>query len=319
MDQPLISVILPIYNMELYLERCLDSVLNNTYRNLEIICIDDGSKDNSLEILRRYEATDSRIIVIAKENGGVSSARNAGLDRMTGEYVTFVDPDDFVHPQYIEHFVVAQHETGADLVIGGVLSVTENDFPIDMKAVKYDASQCWKADCVTVFKSHHLGAFCGARFIGKHLIKGIHFPIDHDYSEDTLFFAALWEQNPSINCWVINHQLYYYCIRVDSATNVVNCQTRLDALRLYYHKAAETPEFKRIWLPLGMTSSVRFVRHYNNFLHDSKSACLIAREMRAHLLSILFSPFFTAREKLFYTVKAFFPGLRSIKTILSGR
>ena len=319
MDQPLISVIIPVYNMELYLERCLDSVLNSTYQNLEIICIDDGSKDNSLEILRRYEAADPRIIVIAKENGGVSSARNAGLDRMTGDFVSFIDSDDFVHPQYFEQFVVAQHKTGADLVIGGVLPVSEDNLPIDMKPVKFDASQCWKADCVTVFKSHHLGAFCGARFIGEHLIKEIRFPLDYDYSEDTLFFVALWEQNTSINCWVLNDQLYYYYNRADSSTNVVSCQTRLDALRLYYLKAAETPEFKRIWLPLGMTSSVRFVKYYNNYLHDSKSACLIAREMRAHLPSILFSNFFTVREKLFYTVKAFFPGLRSIKTMLSGR
>ncbi len=319
MEEPLISVIIPVYNMELYLERCLDSIINNTYRNLEVICIDDGSKDNSLEILRRYEAADPRIIVIAKENGGVSSARNAGLDRMTGDFVTFIDSDDFVHPQYIERLAFAQHETGADLVIGGVLSVTDNDLPIDMKPVEYDASQCWKADCVTVFKTHHLGAFCWGRLIGKYLIKEIRFPLDYDYSEDTLFYAALWEQNANINCWIVNDQLYYYYNRANSATNVVSCQKRLDALRLYYLKAAETSELERIWLPFGMTSSMRFVKYYNNYLHDSKSARLIAREMRAHLLSILFSKFFTTREKLFYTVKAFFPGIRSIKTMLSGR
>ena len=87
MEEPLISVVIPVYNMEQYLARCLDSVLNNTYRNLEVLCVDDGSRDRSLEILREYEKRDSRIIVIAKENGGVSSARNAGLDRMTGELV----------------------------------------------------------------------------------------------------------------------------------------------------------------------------------------------------------------------------------------
>ena len=107
MDQSLISVIIPIYNMEQYLERCLDSVLNNTYRNLEIICVDDGSTDSSLEILRRWEEKDPRIVVITKENGGVSSARNAGLDRMAGDYVSFVVSDEFVHPQYFEALLFA--------------------------------------------------------------------------------------------------------------------------------------------------------------------------------------------------------------------
>ena len=98
MQTPLISVIIPVYNVEAYLPRCLDSVIQNTYRNLEIICVDDGSTDGSPEILRDYAQRDARITVITKENGGVSSARNAGLDRATGEFVAFIDSDDFVHP-----------------------------------------------------------------------------------------------------------------------------------------------------------------------------------------------------------------------------
>lgn len=90
-SEPLISVIIPVYNVELYLARCLDSVLNNAYRNLEILCIDDGSSDRSAEILRAYAEKDSRIVPIFKKNGGVSSARNAGLDRLASEYGTFID------------------------------------------------------------------------------------------------------------------------------------------------------------------------------------------------------------------------------------
>ena len=85
-----ISVIVPIYNAELYLDRCLKSIINNTYRNLEIICINDGSTDTSLNILESYKENDSRIIVISQENRGVSSARNKGLEIATGEYISFV-------------------------------------------------------------------------------------------------------------------------------------------------------------------------------------------------------------------------------------
>ena len=125
--EALISVIIPIYNMEAYLARCLDSVLNNTYRNLEVLCVDDGSKDASAEILRAYAEKDSRIVPIFKENGGVSSARNAGLDRMTGEYLTFVDPDDYVHPQYVELLYRALQESGTEVAICGIDKVEEEE------------------------------------------------------------------------------------------------------------------------------------------------------------------------------------------------
>ena len=133
--KPLISVILPIYNMELYLERCLDSILGSSYHNLEIICVDDGSKDGSLEILRRYEAADPRVIVIAKENGGVSSARNAGLDRMTGAFVSFIDPDDFIHPRYFELLFRTLTEANADISICGFRRVEDKDLPLAERVI----------------------------------------------------------------------------------------------------------------------------------------------------------------------------------------
>ena len=91
-----ISVIIPVYNVEKYLKRCLDSVINQTYKNLEIILVDDGSTDNSGKICDEYAKNDKRIIVIHKENGGVSVARNIGLDICTGDYVNFIDSDDWI-------------------------------------------------------------------------------------------------------------------------------------------------------------------------------------------------------------------------------
>ena len=100
--EPKISVIIPIYNTAAYLPRCLDSILQNTYRSLEIICVNDGSTDDSAVILERYAAADSRIIAVNQENAGVSAARNTGLDMATGDFIAFVDSDDWVHPQYFE-------------------------------------------------------------------------------------------------------------------------------------------------------------------------------------------------------------------------
>ena len=97
-----ISVIITIYNVEIYLERCLSSVINSTYENLEIICVNDGSTDHSIDILHKYKSIDERVIIIDKENRGLSSARNAGLDIATGEYISFIDSDDWVHSRFFE-------------------------------------------------------------------------------------------------------------------------------------------------------------------------------------------------------------------------
>ena len=94
--RPKVSVILPIYNVENYLSRCLESLMNQTLLDIEIIGVNDGSKDRSADILRQYMALDSRIQMIDKENGGTASARNAGLDAAAGEMIFFLDPDDYV-------------------------------------------------------------------------------------------------------------------------------------------------------------------------------------------------------------------------------
>lgn len=96
MSNPEYSIIIPVYNSEKCLKRCIDSILNQTFVNFELILIDDGSSDDSLNICKKYQSFDSRINVIHKDNGGVSSARNVGLDHSRGKYIVFVDSDDFV-------------------------------------------------------------------------------------------------------------------------------------------------------------------------------------------------------------------------------
>ena len=99
---PKVSIILPIYNVREYLAEALDSVINQTLRDLEIICVDDGSTDGSLDIIREYAAKDPRIVVITGPNGGYGKAMNKGLDRATGDYVGIVEPDDYVIPEMYE-------------------------------------------------------------------------------------------------------------------------------------------------------------------------------------------------------------------------
>lgn len=117
MKKPIISVIVPIYNVEPYLQRCVDSILRQTYKNLEVILVDDGSPDSCPYICDEYAERDKRVTVIHKKNGGLSSARNAALDRsLTGDYVTFVDSDDWIAPDTYEYCVGLIEKTGAEVV-----------------------------------------------------------------------------------------------------------------------------------------------------------------------------------------------------------
>ena len=106
LEQPLISIIVPVYKVEKYLKRCVDSILTQTYQNMEVILVDDGSPDNCGAICDRYKETDNRVVVIHKKNGGLSDARNAGLDIATGEYIMFIDSDDFVEIDMMESMMV---------------------------------------------------------------------------------------------------------------------------------------------------------------------------------------------------------------------
>lgn len=115
----MISVIVPVYNVEMYLDKCIKSITEQTYKDLEIILVDDGSTDHSLEICKKWASFDDRIIVLHKENGGVSSARNLGLDIASGEYVAFVDSDDWIEPNMYEEMLNNAIDNNADCVFCG--------------------------------------------------------------------------------------------------------------------------------------------------------------------------------------------------------
>lgn len=121
----LLSVIVPVYNVEKYLVKCVESILNQTYTELEIILVNDGSKDSSGSICDTLARKDSRIQVIHKENGGLSSARNMGIEAATGEYITFVDSDDWIEADGYEHLMDLMHRNQVNLVCGGNYNVDE--------------------------------------------------------------------------------------------------------------------------------------------------------------------------------------------------
>ena len=137
----LISVIIPVYNAENYLERCLNSVVNNSYKCLEIILVDDGSVDNSPQICDYYAKKDNRIKVIHKSNAGTAAARNDALNIAKGDYIAFCDNDDYISPYFYESMLKALEETGADVVVSEMTrneKYSFNKISTDKKAVLVD-------------------------------------------------------------------------------------------------------------------------------------------------------------------------------------
>ena len=134
MHTPKISVIVPVYNVQNYLRQCLDSIIGQSFSNFEMICINDGSTDDSPQILEQYAALDSRIRIISQPNRGLSAARNAGLAQATAEYIFFIDSDDYIEPDTLEKLFDTARRTGADLTCADFLPFPETE--ADQKETK---------------------------------------------------------------------------------------------------------------------------------------------------------------------------------------
>ena len=307
--EALISVIIPVYNMEAWLARCLDSVLNNTYRDLEILCVDDGSTDRSPEILRAYAEKDSRIVPVFQANGGVSSARNTGLDRMTGDFVTFVDSDDYVHPQYFELLLRALELSGAEVSIGGIertdgacdpssaarFSLSENDVRLlnlsDYNRAIRTTSYCW----CKLFRSTLIGDTC--------------FQKDVSFAEDTLFLLALWEKHPSVRFALFNHTVYYYYQgRGNSLANLGRDKGAVPFISYLAQQAADTGK-EAVYLEPAVRRGLYYRYYFTYLKKDRRHVRELGAILRRRIGQIWRSGLFSVKDKFFWTLFIFSPRL----------
>lgn len=226
-SQDIISVIVPVYKVEQYLDECLESIVNQTYHNLEIILVDDGSPDRCPQLCDEWAAKDNRIKVIHKPNGGLSDARNVGIEAAGGQYLTFVDSDDFIVPDALETLHTLLHKTDAEISCGGVYRYSDG-------SRKRIFNRCVKNNC-TVYSGldtlrHVLMWECDCSAWGKlyrrDAIKDLRF-INGRYNEDVMFLFALY---PEVSRVAYTCEPIYNYRAVDgSVTSVLNIRT-MDAL-----------------------------------------------------------------------------------------
>lgn len=225
-QKPNISIIVPIYNVEPYLRRCVDSLLNQTYGDFELILVDDGSPDHCGTICDEYAVSDTRVRVIHKPNGGLSDARNAGLEIARGEYIAFVDSDDWVAPDYLERLLTALTKTGADICECSVLYSDGADHGVRQA----DAADkcCDGAEALEfLIKDHIFRQHVWNKLYRRHVIADVIFPKGKTNEDEFWTYQVFGNARKVVR---IRNPLYYYFQRPGSIMGESYSLKRLDAL-----------------------------------------------------------------------------------------
>lgn len=213
-----ISVCIPFYNIESYVSRCLDSVLGNTYQNLEVICVNDGSSDGTSALLHTYEGKDPRVIVIDKKNGGIVSARNAAINVATGDFISFIDGDDWVHCQFFEVLMSVQEREKAGVVICGYERCTDIVHRADISREVVSVL----ADTTTLLNDAHARTHIWGRIYAKELVPKQMDSPNIVMGEDTAFNLLFLCKNDQRRVAIISERLYYYFQRENSVVHTVS-------------------------------------------------------------------------------------------------
>ena len=211
---PKVSVIIPVYNVEAYLRKCLDSVVNQTLKDIEIICVDDGSTDGSAAILEEYAAKDVRIKIIKQENAGVNVARKEGLKLATGEWITFCDADDWIEPDAIEKMVAAAQREDADCVCCGMLRDWRNGTSVFRPFDEMGPSDTYNAVVNKLFK--------------RNLLENLMMDESVSLGEDLMVSAQAMAKAKKIA--VLEKGFYHYCENSSLMTHVQNGRKRVENL-----------------------------------------------------------------------------------------
>lgn len=281
-----ISVIIPVYNAGNYLRECLDSVLGQTLQEIEIICVDDGSQDDSMGILEEYQKRDSRISILKQEHKGGGAARNLGLKRATGEYLSFLDADDFFESDMLETAYLRAVETWADIVVYGVKgyhqatgAITDEHSGLRIEYVPNQEIFNWKDMPKHVFNTFHNWPW-NKMFLRTFVEQNSLLFQEINRTNDLLFVnkALILAERIAI----IDRSLVFYRIQVSG-----NCQSSNDKYPLDFYKAFL--ELKKFLCERDIYCEVK-----QSYMNHAMDACV------ANLTSLEFGD---AYKKLFYALK----------------
>lgn len=270
---PQISVIMPVYNVEKYLKRCILSVLNQTFSNFELICVDDGANDSSYSILKDFENKDKRIKVIRQENQGLSEARNAGLKKACGEYVYFLDSDDAIQPQTFEICMYFATLHKADLVCFGFKKSDGQSFEgcdFDVEKIKAFESR-HPLDFLLAKGPFKISLNVWTKFYKHSLIKDMFFTKGIYYEDGPYSVEVLLCEPKTV---VLDAKLYLY---TQNMLSISNQKTTLKHIQDY---RAVIDKINFLSLKMAHKNDVEYIRRivFRRYVNNQYKCCLCARE-----------------------------------------
>lgn len=236
----MISVIVPVYKAEKYLHRCVDSILAQSYADFELLLIDDGSPDNSGLICDKYAAKDSRVRVLHKENGGVSSARQCGVDYAEGEYIIHADPDDWIEPTMLEELYYKAVEDSADMVICDYWEELNKE----CRRIVQTPYSFKKNDLLNDILCQRLHGSCCNKLISNSCYQKVKFPVGLNYSEDT--YAIMHIIAAGVKVSYLPRAFYHYCLDINPSSIMKGPKTNL------YHQGLDFIERIKVLCPVPL-------------------------------------------------------------------
>ena len=282
-----ISVIVPVYKVEKYIHKCVDSILAQTFSDFELILVDDGSPDNCGKICDEYSEKDDRVVVLHKENGGLSDARNAGLDWMfehsKSEWVSFVDSDDFVHPQMLEVLFSKAVETKNELIVCDFENFEENDIvkPSPVKDVVVTESVPEDFFCESSF----IETVTWAKLYHRNCFNSIRFPIGIIHEDSFVTYRIIFMQQKVVH---IEIALLYHLINPKGISNCDWTPKHLSAFEAYRQQISffEKNGYLRAKEKIVIHSANRMCKHIRelqNTVNNKKYSAVIRQLLRDHI------------------------------------
>ena len=317
MNKDLISIVVPIYNVEKYLKTCIDSIINQTYTNLEIILVDDGSLDNCGKICDEYKITDKRIKVVHKKNGGLSDARNAGIDVSTGKYIAFIDSDDYVAENYIEILYnlciennVLLSECNYKRVQSSDKIETKQDKETCIYTGKEMSKRLYTEDCIRTIVVWN-------KLYKSELFNELRFP-KGKINEDEFTIYKIFYNIDKVA--ITKEKLYYYRVSPDSIMNRKFNEKRLDLIealeeRMKFYKEKREKELYNLTLKSYIEHLIEYYRLCKRYIPDKYYNKIILKKYRKNFFRMINLNEIKIKRKIKYTIFLFTPNLLYLRWI----
>lgn len=308
-----ISIIVPVYNVEKYLENCIESILNQTFKNYEVILVNDGSTDKSGEICDKYEKIDSRIKVIHKDNGGLSSARNVGLDIACGKYIGFVDSDDSIHPRMYEilYDLIKKHKVDISCCNYKNTYSICNKYNTDIEST--EVIEMNNIQAINNLYDKEIGVrlvVAWNKLYSKHLFDDIRYEVGRIHEDEFIAHRILYKCEKIV---YTNKELYYYLQREGSIMSQISYKRRVDSLLAQ----SDRMRFLREVGLMNMCNSISRMYEYNFFTlyrqidKNTNSETELLNELRKDFIYSLNTLFrlknYSIKEKINWIIFAISP------------